>query len=69
MRPAAATSKPGIFINRNYGLLFIGQVISLIGDQIFTLTIALWIATNIAQEQVWAPVAVYAVFALSADAL
>jgi MFS family permease len=59
---SAVSPKVGILINRNYALLFIGQAISLIGDQIVNLTIALWIATSIARGQPWAPLAVSGAF-------
>jgi MFS family permease len=65
MEPPTASSlapKVGILINRNYALLFAGQAISLIGDQIFDLTIALWIAVDIARGQSWAPLAVSGAF-------
>src|SRR5271165_590057 len=59
MNPSLQDSrKPGLLINRNYGLFIFGQMISLLGDQIIELTIALWIATNIARGQPWAPFAV-----------
>lgn len=47
-------------INRNYRLLFIGQGISLIGDQISTYTLILWVITIILPGQSWAPLAVSA---------
>ncbi len=50
--------KTGMFINRNYGFLFTGQFISLIGDQIFDLTLILWITLILAKGQAWAPLAV-----------
>ncbi len=50
--------KTGMFINRNYGFLFTGQFISLIGDQIFDLTLILWITSILAKGQTWAPLAI-----------
>ncbi len=65
MTNATATSdrRPGLFIDRNYGLLWFGQAISLIGDEVFDLTLILWISTIIAlgpdgKPQSWAPFAV-----------
>jgi len=45
-------------INRPFALLFWGQAISFIGDNLFTTTIVLWIATVLAHNQPWAPEAV-----------
>ncbi len=52
------SSKPGRLINRNFSLLFVGQAISLIGDQVSGYTMLLWIVTIIARDQSWAPLAV-----------
>lgn len=46
------------FINRNFTLLWFGQSISSIGDFFFTTTLALWVATQLAKGQTWAPLAV-----------
>jgi MFS family permease len=54
-KPAA---KPSFFINRNFGLLWIGQAISELGDMIYFVTLSLWVATIIAKGQPWAPAAV-----------
>jgi MFS family permease len=53
--PAVAA---GLWRNRNWRLLFAGGAISVLGDQIFDVTIVLWIATVIAKGQTWAPMAV-----------
>jgi|SRR5579871_3923679 MFS family permease len=50
--------KPGLLINRNFALLWGGQTISVIGDFLFDTTLVLWIASQIALHQVWAPLAV-----------
>lgn len=50
--------KPGILINRNYALYWIGQAISRFGDYIFDTTLILWITTQVARNQPWAPLAV-----------
>jgi MFS family permease len=55
---AAPAPKPSFFINRNFGLLWIGQAISDLGDMIYFVTLSLWIATVIAKNQPWAPIAV-----------
>src|SRR5437660_6819850 len=55
---AAPEPKPSFFINRNFGLLWIGQAISQLGDMIYFITLSLWIATIIAKDQPWAPAAV-----------
>jgi MFS family permease len=46
------------FINRNFALLWSGQVISNIGDYAWDTALVLWIATAIAGGQSWAPLAV-----------
>ncbi|HLG63524.1 MAG TPA: MFS transporter [Ktedonosporobacter sp.] len=55
---AAPEPKPSFFINRNFGLLWVGQAISDLGDVIYFVTLSLWIATVIAKDQPWAPAAV-----------
>ncbi len=71
MATATDTSpKPGILINRNYGFLWFGQAISLIGDEVFDLTLVVWIAGVIARQpngaiQPWAPLAVSGVLIAS----
>lgn len=62
---AGQESKPKLLINRNYSLLFFGQSISALGDQVSTYTIILWIVTIIAPGQSWAPLAVSAVLMTS----
>lgn len=56
--PQTKQQKTGLLINRNYGFLFVGQFISLIGDEMFDLTLILWIVTILAKGQTWAPLAV-----------
>ncbi|HEV2461136.1 MAG TPA: MFS transporter [Ktedonobacterales bacterium] len=51
-------NKPGLLINRNFGLLWVGQSISAIGDFVFTFTLVVWIALGLAKGQPWAPLAV-----------
>src|SRR5579875_1570480 len=63
---AAPALKPSFFINRNFGLLWIGQAISDLGDMIYFVTLSLWIATIIAKNQPWAPAAVSGVMIATA---
>ncbi|HVB71926.1 MAG TPA: MFS transporter [Ktedonobacteraceae bacterium] len=58
-------SKSRFLINRNYRFLFTGRAISLLGDQVSTYTIILWIVTIIASGQAWAPLAISAVLIAS----
>lgn len=50
--------KPSLLINRNFALLWSGQTVSVIGDLLFDTTLILWIASQIALHQSWAPLAV-----------
>src|SRR5581483_3033048 len=50
--------RAGPFLNRNFGLLWLGQTISVIGDFVFDTTLVVWIATSLAKDQSWAPLAV-----------
>ncbi len=59
---ATLARKPGLFINRNYGRLWLGHTISVFGDFIFDTTLVIWIAAVIARGQTWAPLAVSGVF-------
>ena len=43
--------------NRNWRLLWIGQAVSLTGDNVFDITVLLWVATVLAKGQPWAPAA------------
>lgn len=54
--PSARRANP--VINRNFGLLWLGQTISVIGDFVFDTTLVVWIATSLAKNQSWAPLAV-----------
>jgi MFS family permease len=47
-----------LLINRNYALLFAGQSISVMGDEVFTIALAIWIALDLGRGQAWAPAAV-----------
>ena len=48
----------GLLINRNYALLWSGQLISSLGDFMLSATVVLWITQRIAVGQAWAPLAV-----------
>src|SRR5215468_3624319 len=54
----SASRRAGPVINRNFGLLWLGQTISVIGDFVFDTTLVVWIATSLAKDQPWAPLAV-----------
>jgi MFS family permease len=58
---AIPAKKPGILINRNFALLWLGGAISVFGDFIFDTTLAVWIVLGLAVHQSWAPLAVSAV--------
>jgi MFS family permease len=59
MKSKAQPAKFGkLFINRNFALLWCGQAISILGDIVFTTTLTLWIAAQVARGQPWAPLAV-----------
>ncbi len=60
-----ARRRPWLLINRNYSLLFTGQTISLLGDQISTYTLIMWIVSVIAAGQALAPLAVSAILITS----
>ena len=46
------------FINRNFTLLWWGQAVSSVGDYTWDTALILWIATFVAQNKPWAPLAV-----------
>ncbi|MCF3182348.1 MFS transporter [Streptomyces polychromogenes] len=45
-------------INRDYTRLWSGQAVSSVGDAVFNTTLVLWVATVLAKDEPWAPVAV-----------
>jgi MFS family permease len=53
-----AKKRSGPLINRNYGRLWAGQLVSNLGDFVFETTLVLWVAVRIAAGQPWAPLAV-----------
>ncbi|MBA2678503.1 MAG: MFS transporter [Ktedonobacteraceae bacterium] len=60
-----APKHPGLLINRNFTLLWLGQTISIIGDYVFDTTLLLWVATSISRNQPWAPLAVSGIFIMA----
>jgi MFS family permease len=58
---SASARKPSrlhsFFINRNFALLFLGQGVSLLGDQVFVTILLVWVAAQIALRQPWGPLA------------
>ena len=47
-----------LLINRNFALLFAGQAISILGDEIFGMTLIVWVTIQIVAGQAWAPLAI-----------
>lgn len=56
--PSSPSRKPGPLVNRDFGLLWSGALISYIGDFLFDTTLILWIQQVVARGQSWAPLAV-----------
>ena len=61
-----APKKTSFLINRNFGLLWGGQAVSIFGDFAFNSTLMLWIGTIVAKAQPWAPLAVSGVLVATA---
>lgn len=59
-------ARSGLLINRNFAALWSGQALSIIGDMVFTTTLVIWIATQVARGQAWAPLAVSGVLVAAA---
>lgn len=53
-----STRKVGLFINRNFALLWTGGTISVFGDVLFDTSLVVWISVFLAAHQSWAPLAV-----------
>ncbi|MEO9056725.1 MAG: MFS transporter [Ktedonobacteraceae bacterium] len=64
--PDTVKRKPGVLINRNFALLWLGQTISFTGDFVFDTILVLWVASTIAKGQPWAPLAVSGVVFMAA---
>jgi MFS family permease len=56
--PSRPARKPGLLINRNFALLWIGQTISFTGDFLIDTVLILWVTTQIVRGQTWTPLAV-----------
>lgn len=56
-------------INRDYTRLWFGQAVSSVGDAVFSTTLVLWVATVLAKDEAWAPVAVGGVVMASSVAV
>jgi MFS family permease len=50
-------AQSGLWRNKNWRQLWLGQSVSATGDTVFTMTVLLWIATIIAKGETWAPAA------------
>src|SRR5258708_5961896 len=58
MDTTTTTQKSGFLINRNFALLWLGQLISQVGDFFLETTLVLWIATELAKGETWVALAV-----------
>ncbi|MEU7702821.1 MFS transporter [Streptomyces sp. NPDC039028] len=56
-------------INRDYTRLWFGQAVSSVGDAVFSTTLVLWVATVLAKDEAWAPLAVSGVLMASSVAV
>lgn len=56
-------------INRDYTRLWFGQAVSSVGDAVFSTTLVLWVATVLAKDESWAPMAVSGVLMASSAAV
>ncbi|MFD3994389.1 MFS transporter [Streptomyces sp. NPDC058548] len=56
-------------INRDYTRLWFGQAVSSVGDAVFSTTLVLWVATVLAKDESWAPMAVSGVLMASSVAV
>lgn len=64
--PGRPAKKPSLFKNHDYALLFSGGLVSITGDMLFNTTLTVWIATQLAWKQSWAPLAVSGVLLAAA---
>jgi MFS family permease len=58
-----------VLINRNYRRLWIGQAVSLVGDEVFDTTLLLWIGTVLLAGRTYAPLASSAVLVLTSTVI
>ncbi|WP_258024623.1 MFS transporter [Streptomyces bambusae] len=56
-------------INRDYTRLWFGQAVSSVGDAVFSTTLVLWVATVLAKDESWAPLAVSGIVLASSAAV
>ncbi|EFL13755.1 MFS transporter [Streptomyces sp. C] len=56
-------------INRDYTRLWVGQAVSSVGDAVFSTTLVLWVATVLAKDEPWAPLAVSGIVLASSVAV
>jgi MFS family permease len=56
-------------INRDYARLWYGQAISTLGDYAFTMTLVLWVATDLGAGKPWAPEAVSGIMLVGGAAI
>jgi MFS family permease len=68
-RPRLRRSLSTALINPVYARLWSGQVVSSLGDTVFTTTLILWVATVLAKGKPWAPAAVSAVLVATGAAV
>ncbi len=67
MRSIAGTAaKPGVLVNRDFALLWLGHTLSVLGDFLFETTLVVWIASDLAQGQAWVSLAVSGLLVASA---
>jgi len=55
-----------LLLNRNFALLWIGDVISALGDYSFSITLTIWVGLILGKGQPWAPLAVIGLVLTSA---
>ena len=51
-------TRSALFINRDFAVLWAGQALSILGNTVFSTTLIVWIATQLARSRPWAPLAV-----------
>ncbi len=51
-------ARSSYLINRNFAILWSGQALSIFGNTVFTTTLVVWIAAQLASGQPWAPLAI-----------
>src|SRR5262249_33850693 len=56
--PPPVPRRPHPLVNRNFALLWAGQLISTLGDTVLDTSLVLWFATGGGADRAWAPLAV-----------